>query len=156
MKDHTMSKRHNFISAVLAMGLMLGLMGGVLSGARADGQHPHYLRALSDLRYARAWLLAPEPKWQHNDVLRSISQIDLAIAEIKRAAIDDGKNTSDHPAVDANLKGMDRMRKVVALLLNVRIDLTNEHEDDKKALGWRRAALKHTEDALNTCRHLMR
>lgn len=53
-----MQKIHNIVSKCMATGLILGLIGGGLSTARADDMHPHYLRALSDLRYARAWVTA--------------------------------------------------------------------------------------------------
>src|SRR5471032_299417 len=74
--------------------------------AQADlpGKHPAYLHALSDLRAAR-WMLEHRPGdpavSAQEDV--AISEIDGAIAEIKRAAIDDGKDIHDHP----NVQGVD-------------------------------------------------
>src|SRR5579862_3958299 len=71
--------------------------------AHADlpGKHPAYLHALSDLRAAR-WMLEHRPGDAavsgQEDV--AITEIDAAIGEIKRAAIDDGKDIHDHPKVD--------------------------------------------------------
>jgi sulfatase modifying factor 1 len=71
---------------------------------RADqpGAHPAYLRALSDLREARAneekRAGDPQMKW---DEATAVGDIDRAIADIKKAGVDDGKNLTDHPPVDA-------------------------------------------------------
>src|ERR1700729_3166675 len=65
--------------------------------------HPAYLHSLSDLRAAR-WLIEHHPgDWaQTADEVEAIRQIDGAINDIKKAAIDDGKNLSDRPAVDTH------------------------------------------------------
>src|SRR5579859_5428022 len=67
--------------------------------APAPQAHPAYLHALSDLRAARAFLARPASvtvKWDENVAIR---EIDAAIAELKQAAIDDGKPLEDHPPV---------------------------------------------------------
>src|SRR5882757_1012988 len=74
--------------------------------AHADqpGRHPAYLHALTDLRHARAHLERRggdrQVKW---DERVAIAEIDAAIDEIKRAAINDGKSLTEHPPVDAGL-----------------------------------------------------
>src|SRR5579862_5310722 len=106
-----MNRPRSFVSVALIAGLMLGLVGGNISGARADtpGEHPHYLRALSDLRYARAWLTALGENNVMGREMDAVVNIDKAIADIKRASIDDGKDLKDHPPVDANLKHKGRL-----------------------------------------------
>ena len=129
-------------------GLMCGMIGGLITGVRADtpGEHPHYLHALSDLRSARAWLTAGGENNVMGREMDAVVNIDKAIGEIKRASIDDGKDLKDHLPIDANLKHKGRLHKAMALLTSARKDLQYE-EDDKRALGWRRAALKHVNEA---------
>jgi hypothetical protein len=143
-----MNIQRSFVSVGLIAGLMCGLIGGALSGARADtpGEHPHYLRALSDLRYARAWLTALGENNVMGREMDAVVNIDKAIGDIKRASIDDGKDLNDHPPVDAKIKHKGRLHKVMALLSSARKDLRFK-EDDKAALGWRKAALEHVNDA---------
>jgi len=61
-------------------------------------KHPAYLHALSDLRTAR-WMLEHRPGDAAVSAHESeaVSEIDRAIEEIKRAAIDDGKNIHNQP-----------------------------------------------------------
>jgi hypothetical protein len=68
-----------------------------LSVAQEPGRHPAYLHALSDLRDARAHLnqLAPSGKMDREEE-HAMREIDAAIQEIRRAAIDDGKDISHH------------------------------------------------------------
>ena len=65
--------------------------------------HPAYLHALTDLRNARFNLIRKggdrNMKW---DEAVAIGAIDRAMADIRAAAIDDGKNLDDHPALDAS------------------------------------------------------
>jgi hypothetical protein len=85
---------------------ILALFSGLLllplmANADSPGKHPYYLHALADLRGAR-WMLEHRPGDAavsgQEDV--GITEIDAAIREIKRAAIDDGKDINDHPKVD--------------------------------------------------------
>ncbi len=107
------------------------------------GKHPAFLHALSDLRLARANLERKggdaESKW---DEARAIGDIDDAIKEIRGAAIDDGKNLSDHPAVDVKLKRGGRLHHALQSLEAARHDV-NEEEDDKFAEGLKHRALLH-------------
>src|SRR5271168_756749 len=64
-----------------------------LSFADEPGRHPAYLHALTDLLHARAHLenLAPTHHMDKEEE-HATNEIDEAIDEINRAAIDDGKN----------------------------------------------------------------
>jgi hypothetical protein len=119
--------------------------------ANADlpGKHPAYLHALSDLRSAR-WMLEHRPGdaavSAHED--GAINEIDRAIAELKNAAIDDGKDIHDHPQVDVPGDNPGRLHKAAELLRKVHAD-TNREEDDPSARGLKNRALGHIDAALH-------
>jgi hypothetical protein len=112
-------------------------------------RHPAYLRALSDLRTAR-WMLEHRP----GDIAVSaheseaIGEIDRAIGELKRAAIDDGKNIHDHPPADLPNDYRGRLHKAADLLRKVRAD-TYREEDNPTAKGLRDRAIGHIDAALH-------
>ena len=147
-KENTMNKLPKSAFVGLTATLLCGLIGSAAIGARADtpGEHPHYLHALSDLRAARAWLTTAGENNVMGREMDAVVNIDKAIGEIKRASLDDNKDLKDHPPIDAGIKHKGRLHKAMALLTSARKDLQFE-EDDKKALGWRKAALKHVNDA---------
>jgi hypothetical protein len=101
--------------------------------------HPHYLSAISDLRYARALLYRPDWRDVMRDQRAAVDAIDHAIAEAKRAAIDDGKNIDDHPPVDARMAWDGRFQKAMDLLNSATRDLSTE-EDNHFAAEWRAVA----------------
>jgi hypothetical protein len=108
--------------------------------------HPRYLSALSDLRYARALLWRPDFREVMRDQRAAIDEIDAAIGEAKRAAINDGKNVDDHPLVDTHLGWEGRFRKAMELLDHARGDLSFT-ETNMAAMPWRDAARSHVERA---------
>ena len=121
---------------------MLSILAGLLllpmlANADLPGKHPYYLHALSDLRAAR-WMLQHRPGDAavsgNEDV--AISEIDAAIREIKRAAIDDGKNVDDHPNVDVPADRPGHLHKALELLRKVHSDVARE-EDDPVTRGRR-------------------
>jgi hypothetical protein len=131
--------------------LLGGLLALVSLAANADlpGKHPYYLHALSDLRAAR-WMLEHRPGDAavsgQEDV--AITEIDAAIGEIKRAAIDDGKDLHDHPAVDAPNDRPGRLHKALELLRKVHSDVARE-EDDPMVKGLRNRAVGHIDGAIH-------
>jgi hypothetical protein len=108
--------------------------------------HPHYLSAIADLRYARALLYRPDWRDIMRDQRGAVEEIDRAIAEAKRAAIDDGKNIDEHPPVDARMGWEGRFRKAMELLDSAERDLSME-EDNRNAAAWRGAARQNIENA---------
>jgi tetratricopeptide (TPR) repeat protein len=106
------------------------------------------LHALSDLRNARANLERRggdlQMRW---DERGSIEAIDRAIHEIKMAAIDDGKNLQDHPALDAREPRAGRLHKALAALRSAREDVSTE-EDNAFANGLRARGLHDIDEAI--------
>jgi hypothetical protein len=126
----------------------------LLIPAASAQQHPHYLHALSDLRYAR-WLLDRPAEYNVEvDQRQALDRIDRAIYEIKRASIDDHKNLSDHPPADPHWDRGGRIRKAIELLESAQRDLSYE-EDNYRALGWRANAVEHVREALNRAHKAM-
>ena len=76
----------------------------------------------------------------------AIEEIDKAIGEIKRAAIDDGKNLNDHPPVDTRIGHRGRYRRALELLDKAHNDIARE-EDDPSVRGLRDRALRHIDEA---------
>jgi hypothetical protein len=129
-------------------GVLLLLALPFAANADVPGKHPYYLHALSDLRAAR-WMLEHRP----GDVAVSgnedvgITEIDKAIGEIKRAAIDDGKNIQDHPPAELPNDRPGRLHKALDLLREVHSEV-NREEDDPMTRGLRDRALHHIDEAI--------
>ena len=117
-----------------------------LAQAQTAADHPHYTKALTDLRLARALLMVPDDTPAKKFSATAVGDIDQAMSEIKHASIDDGKSLDDHPPIDANVSHRDRLHEIQALVESATRDL-NVDEDDKKALGWRAKAIKDVADA---------
>jgi hypothetical protein len=110
--------------------------------ALAQGKHPHYLHALSDLRDARAHLERPNGGALQHQESDAIHQIDEAIGEIKRASIDDGKDIADHAPVDAHMPWKGRLHKSRELIDRAIADCSKE-EDDPYTRGLQARILDH-------------
>jgi hypothetical protein len=137
-----------FRKSAMLMGVLLSALPFIAS-ADLPGKHPHYLHALSDLRTAR-WMLEHRPGDAavsgQEDV--AITEVDAAIAEIKRAAIDDGKDIHDHPKVDAPNDRPGRLHKALELLRKTHDDVARE-EDDPMTRGLRDRAVGHIDGAIH-------
>ncbi len=115
----------------------------------APATHPAYLHALSDLRNARfnLWRRGGDARMRW-DEHTAIEAIDRAIAEIKRAAIDDGKPLEDHPPVDAREPFAGRLHKALAALRAARAD-GDRVEDNAFASGLKARAVHHIDEAIS-------
>ena len=118
------------------------------SSAFAQGRHPAYLHALTDLRAARAHLDVHNGGELRHEEKEAIHAIDDAIAEIKRASIDDGKDLNDHPPVDAGLDHTGRLHRAKQLLDKARQDISHE-EDNGFAQGLQQRAFGHIDRAIH-------
>jgi hypothetical protein len=116
--------------------------------------HPAYLHSLSDLRAAR-WLIEHRPgDWaQTVDEVEAIRQIDAAINDIKKAAIDDGKNLNDHPPTDTHPDNRGRIHEALRYLNKARADIARD-EDNGYAGGLRNRAIGHLDAAIQAARRV--
>ena len=128
--------------------LSLMLRQAPVAAQTLPGKHPGYMHALSDLRAAR-WLLYHQPGdprvYAGEDV--AISEVDAAIAEIKKASIDDGKNPTDHPAIDVKEHGS-RLLRASETLHRAKSDIESE-EDNPEVRGLRHRAAEHIQKAID-------
>src|SRR5208283_5526531 len=70
-----------------------------------------------------------------------------AIGEIKKAAIDDGKNLNNHPTVDVKMDHKGRLHRALELLRKAEKDC-QEEEDNNFANGLQKRALRHIRQAI--------
>jgi hypothetical protein len=114
----------------------------------AQGRHPHYLSARTDLRRAQLFARVREEPNVTRNLEAAAREMEAAIKEIDNAAVLDRKDLLDRPPIDANLARKDRFRKIVDLLRSARADLEHE-EDNPRAREWRKVAFQHIDEALN-------
>jgi hypothetical protein len=108
--------------------------------------HPRYAAAIADLRFARALLYRRDWRDVMRDQRAAVDEIDRAIGEARRAAIDDGRNPDDHPPFDARMPWEGRFRRAMELLDSALRNLSSE-EDNRDAAEWRAAARHNVENA---------
>jgi hypothetical protein len=116
--------------------------------ADTPGRHPAYLRARSDLRAAQYLMRVREEPNVARRLIEADHEVEAAIQEIDRAAIIDRKDVDDRPRVDTRLDRRGRFGRTIELLREARADLGRE-EDNGRARGWRDAACRHVDEALN-------
>jgi hypothetical protein len=114
----------------------------------AQGRHPRYLHARTDLRTAQLLARVREEPNVTRNLTVAAREIEAAIAEVDRAAVLDRKDLVDRPPIDAGLARKDRFRKIVDLLRSARADIEGE-EDNPRAREWRKVAFMHIDEALN-------
>jgi hypothetical protein len=141
------------LSIILAAAAVLTVSTAAL--ADTPGRHPHYLRARTDLRTAQL-LLRVRDEFNVMRHVRAVDrEVDMAVAEIDRAAIIDRKDMEDHPPIDTSLDRPGRFRKAMALLVSARADLARE-EDSPRAAAWRDGAYRHIDLAIDQLRRAAR
>jgi tetratricopeptide (TPR) repeat protein len=118
-------------------------------------EHPHYLHAISDLRYARALLWRRDDAIVMADQRVAIHEIDQAINEARGAAIYDGKAVNYMPPVDTRIRPVDRLNRAIDAL-NSALRNMNSEEDNRAALGWRAVAVRDTNHAIELTRKAIR
>jgi hypothetical protein len=141
----------HFFSKTLGILFLLMSVHTITRAADANPlqQHPYYLHALSDLRAAR-WMIEHRPgNWDRTvDEVEAVKQIDAAIGEIKKAAIDDGKDIQDHPPVDERNDHNGRLHEAVDFLRKSRQDIGHD-EDNQFAQGLQGRAYMHIDAAIS-------
>lgn len=115
--------------------------------ADTPGRHPAYLHARSDLRRAQFLLRVQEEPNVSRRLVEADHEVEAAIREIDHAAVIDRKDLEEHPRVDPFPERRRRFGRIVELLRSARQDLGRE-EDNGRARGWRDAAYRHIDEAL--------
>jgi hypothetical protein len=133
-----------FVTAALVLGFVASVV--TLAAPAPGREHPAYLHALTDLRHARAHLQRPDGGELREQEKKAIHEIDAAIDEIKKAAIDDGKDLNDHPPVDVKMDWAGRLHRAIELLNKAHHDVSEE-EDNQFAQGLQQRALMHIDKA---------
>jgi tetratricopeptide (TPR) repeat protein len=120
---------------------------------RPSPGHPAYMHALSDLRVAR-WMIEHRPgNWEATiDEVNAVNRIDAAINEIKRAAINDGKDVNEHVYVDEHPDHMGRLHDAIDFLEKARQDISRD-EDNRFADGLQARAIDHISEAIRLTRN---
>jgi len=139
----------------LILAAAAALAAAAVALADTPGRHPHYLRARTDLRTAQFLLRVHDEFNVMEHVRRVDREVDLAVGEIDRAAVIDRKDIVDHPPIDTSLDRPGRFRKAMALLVSARADIARE-EDNPRAAGWRDAAYRHIDAAMDQLRRAAR
>jgi hypothetical protein len=142
----------SFMKSIFLALVVLGFAASSQANTPANrpaGAHPYYLHALSDLRAAR-WMIEHRPgNWQRTvDEVEAVKRIDAAIGEIKKAAIDDGKNLEDHPKVDEKNDHDGRLHEAADFLRKAREDVAHD-EDNQFAQGLQARAFGHIDAAIS-------
>ena len=147
MKKQATIKALFILLAVICLSATTSVQAGGVS--KTFGDHPYYLHALSDLRAAR-WMIEHRPgNWQQTvDEVEAVHRIDAAIGEIKKAAIEDGKNLEDHPPVDERNDHDGRLHVALDFLRKARQDISHD-EDNRFAQGLQARAYGHIDGAIN-------
>jgi len=123
--------------------------------AKTLGEHPAYLHALSDLRVARWMIDHVTGDWKRSeDEMAAVREIDKAIGEIKKAAIDDGKDLNDHPKVDEHPDHIGRLHDALEFLRKARTNISHE-EDNKFADGLQARAYQHIDAAIGAVKRAL-
>ena len=137
------------MKAVLKLALVASVFVLAFAFSATTGvaqEHPAYLHALTDLRHARAHLERPDHGELREQEKKAIHEIDEAINEIKKAAINDGKDLNDHPPVDARMDWTGRLHRAIELINKAHNDIARE-EDNRFAQGLQQRALEHIDKA---------
>ena len=143
-----MKKHLNQVVAACAVLLLSFVLADRADARSTDGPHPYYLHALSDLRAAR-WMIEHRPgNWaQTQDEIEAVHRIDMAIGEIKKASIEDGKDIADHPHVDERPDHFGRLHAALDYLRKARQDISHD-EDNMFAQGLQARAYGHIDGAI--------
>ena len=138
---------------VITQGVGLIAVAALLTPAAiyAQGTHPHYLSARTDLRTAQLLARMQERPNVALSLEAADHEMSAAIKEIDEAAVIDRKDVIDQPPIDAKMARLDRFRMIVDLLRTARTDIEQE-EGNPRATEWRDAAIQHIDGALKSVR----
>jgi hypothetical protein len=136
---------------IAKIALVFAVAGLLPLAAQADlpGRHPAYMRVLSDLRAAR-WDLEHRPGdasvGRQEDM--ALAEVDRAINEARRAAMDDGKNLRARPPEDSRMNHGGRLHHAMDLLHSARNDAARQ-EDNPQTRQLRDSVVRHIDEAMH-------
>jgi hypothetical protein len=117
-------------------------------GARVETRQdrPRYLKARSDLREVQVILRNFGDRRVARNLQAAVGQLDLAIREVERAAVADGRNLDRNPPPDISADQRGRFRRALELTKSARENITQE-EDNPSARVWRNRAFRNIDAA---------
>ena len=137
-----MNIKYTRLLQIAPLAVLITALNPLASYAGFFGDHPRYLHALSDMRYARALILRPDASNVVADERGAVNELNAAINEIKEASREDWKPIDDHPPIDVKLNQPGRLHEAMKVLSRAQQDL-NQEEDDGNARSLRNRALRH-------------
>jgi hypothetical protein len=144
---------HSLKSLTLAAFALLAFL--ILAPAtQALAQFPGYLHAISDLRTARAYLqmdVRPDHAGAREYAIKEISR---SIDDMKRAAVEDGKNIWHTPPPQSNGNANAPIHSAVRLLRDARHDVESGR-DAPENVGLQLHSLEHIDKALQALQPLL-
>ena len=107
---------------------------------------PRYLKARSDLREAQVILRNFGDRRVARNLEAANRQLDLAIREVERAAVANGRDLDRNPPPDVTSDQRGRFRRALELTRSARENITQE-EDNPSARVWRNRAFRNIDAA---------
>jgi hypothetical protein len=133
----------------IALSLMGVLVAMTPAAVNAANRHPAYQKARNDLRLAQFLMRVPEEPNVVKNLLAADAELELAVADIDKAAILDHKNLLDAPPLQENPDRRHRYERVASLLRSARTEMSHA-EDNDRAVANRDQAGKHIDAALES------
>src|ERR1700733_12308229 len=125
MRDCLNSK----VIKALAIGAVVSCAFPANSFAGFFGDHPSYLKAISNLRHARHLLERPDAPNVEGPEQVAIRELDASIAEIKQAARDDWKALPSLPSIDIHLGWRGRLHEAMKEIEKADREINKEEDD---------------------------
>lgn len=147
MSERLKAKITRSLPLVLAVSIILPMS----SFAGFFHDHPHYQRALSDIRYARALVQA---QTKLADEQSAVRELDVSIEDIMQASKNDWQPIAPQQKADANRNKDKRFHEALRILARAHNNICKE-EDDNTAQGLRNQAIVHLDQAMNFIRLAM-
>jgi hypothetical protein len=120
----------------------------------AHAQFPAYLHAISDLRSARAYLQQDTRPQFEGHRHRAIDEISRAIDDMKKAAVDDGKNLGSTPPPQSGGNPGAPIHTALRLLEEARRDVASG-ADSPENRGLQVRSLQHIDKAQEELHHIL-
>ena len=144
----TFNKIQRIWAASFGMLVLATLSTGVPAQAQAPWAEP-FLRVMSDLRAARAYVAADPRPQNGNEKNHEINEITAAIQDIKAAAIDDGKDINFNAPTDSQGMAAGPLHEAIRLLRKAHDDCANTIDVPNQA-GLKVRAMRHIDEAKAT------